>query len=108
MCTLMVESDSILVRSVSVTDDDLIVALTDGRSVSVPLAWYPRLQHGTPEERNHWRLVGGGDGIHWPDLDEDISVSGLVAGRPSGESARSLERWLKTRERPAPAGEGQP
>ena len=101
MSTLVVESDSIVAQSVSVTDDYLTVALTDGRSFSVPLAWYPRLQHGTPAERNNWRLIGGGDGIHWPDLDEDISVAGLVAGRPSGESARSLERWLKAREQPA-------
>ena len=97
MSTLVVETDSIVAAGVSVTDDCLIVELTDGRSLSVPLAWYPRLQHATPSERSHWRLIGHGDGIHWPDLDEDISISGLVAGRPSGESAQSLERWLKTR-----------
>ncbi len=97
MSTLIVESESIEARQVSVTDDFLVVELSDGRSISVPVAWYPRLQHGTPEERSHWRLIGRGDGIHWPDLDEDISVSGLVAGRPSGESARSLELWLQSR-----------
>ena len=97
MSTLVVEADSILAQSVSVTDDCLVVELTDGRNLSVPLAWYPRLQHGTPEERKNWRLIGCGDGIHWPDLDEDISISGLVAGRPSGESPGSLERWLKAR-----------
>ena len=97
MSTLVVEAESIPALSVSVTDDCLIVELTDGRSLSVPLAWYPRLQHGTPEERNNWRLIGCGDGIHWPDLDEDISISGLVAGRPSGESPSSLKRWLETR-----------
>lgn len=97
MTTLVVETDSIVARSVSVTDDSLSVELTDGRNLSVPLAWYPRLQHGTPRERNNWRLIGGGDGIHWPDLDEDISIAGLVAGRPSGESSQSLERWLKAR-----------
>jgi hypothetical protein len=97
MSTLVVEAESIPALSVSVTDDCLIVELTDGRSLSVPLAWYPRLQHGTHEERNNWRLIGCGDGIHWPDLDEDISISGLVAGRPSGESPSSLKRWLETR-----------
>lgn len=103
MGTLVVESGSTIAKSVSVTDDYLIVSLTDGRSLSVPLAWYPRLQHGTPEERNHWRLIGGGEGIHWPDLDEDISVAGLVDGRPSGEFAGSLERWLQARKPSAPA-----
>ena len=97
MSTLVIEADSILARSVSVTEDSLAVELTDGRTLSVPLAWYPRLQHGTPEERRNCRLIGRGDGIHWPDLDEDISVSGLVAGRPSGESQSSLKRWLKAR-----------
>jgi hypothetical protein len=97
MSTLVVDADSILATAVSVTDDTLTVELTDGRSLSVPLAWYPRLQHGTPRERSNWRLIGRGDGIHWPDLDEDISIAGLVAGRPSGESPQSLERWLKAR-----------
>ena len=97
MSTLVVEADSIVATSVSVTDDHLTVELTDGRRLSVPLAWYPRLQRATSSERNNWRLIGRGDGIHWTDLDEDISVSGLVAGRPSGESSDSLERWLKAR-----------
>jgi hypothetical protein len=97
MSTLAVEADSILARSVSVTDDSLVVELSDGRTLSVPLAWYPRLQHGTANERTNCRLIGRGDGIHWPDLDEDISVAGLVAGRPSGESQSSLKRWLKAR-----------
>ena len=97
MSTLVVEADSIVAAAVSVTDDCLTIELTDGRSLSVPLAWYPRLQHGTPVERSNWRLIGHGEGIHWPDLDEDISISGLLAGRPSGESSKSLEQWLKTR-----------
>ncbi|HEX2202324.1 MAG TPA: DUF2442 domain-containing protein [Longimicrobium sp.] len=80
-----------------VTDDALTVELADGRVLSVPLVWYPRLAHGTPEERNHWRLIGRGEGIHWPDLDEDLSVEGLLAGRPSGESQQSLKRWLEGR-----------
>jgi hypothetical protein len=97
MSTLVVEADSILAREVSVTEDGLIVELSDGRSLTVPLAWFPRLHHGTPDETRNWRLIGRGDGIHWPDLDEDISISGLLAGRPSGECARSLERWLQSR-----------
>ena len=75
----------------------LRVELSDGRIVSAPLAWFPRLQHGTVAERNHWRLFGGGEGINWPDLDEDISVENLLAGQPSGESQKSLHRWLDSR-----------
>jgi hypothetical protein len=82
---------------VVVTNDTLTVELVDGRTLSVPLAWYPRLLHGTPEERNNWRFIGDGTGIHWPDLDEDISLENLLNGRPSGESQRSLQRWLKMR-----------
>ena len=82
---------------VSVSDDALAVELSDGRTLTVPLVWYPRLAHGTPEERNRWRLIGRGEGIHWPDLDEDISVENLLAGKPSGESQRSLKRWLDLR-----------
>ncbi len=84
-------------EDVTLTGDALAVELSDGRSISVPLAWYPRLMHGTPEERSHWRLIGGGTGIHWPELDEDISVKNLLAGRASGEGQRSLKRWLSQR-----------
>jgi Protein of unknown function (DUF2442) len=84
-------------QQVAVTEDTLSVDLVDGRTISVPLGWYPRLLHGTPEERDHWRLIGGGEGIHWTDLDEDISVENLLAGKPSGESQRSLKRWLEGR-----------
>lgn len=84
-------------ESVAVTDDTLTAELSDGRSISVPLAWNPRLAHAAPHERRNWRLIGGGEGVHWPDLDEDISVEGLLAGRPTGESQRSLKRWLATR-----------
>ena len=86
--------------SVRVSDDTLSVELADGRAISVPVAWYPRLSHGTAQERNHWRLIGGGRGIHWPDLDEDISVENLLAGKPSGESQTSLKRWLARRHGP--------
>ena len=87
-----------LAQNVTVTDDALVIDLIDGRTVSVPLAWYPRLAQGTAEERAHWRLIGRGEGIHWPDLDEDISVAGLLAGRHSGESQHSFGRWLASRQ----------
>jgi hypothetical protein len=86
-------------QHVVVTGDALTVELADGRSISVPLEWYPRLLHGTPQERSHWRLIGQGEGIHWPDLDEDIRVEKLLAGGPAGESQRSLKRWLAQRAR---------
>jgi hypothetical protein len=86
-------------QRVSVTEDTLIVDLLDGRSVSVPLSWFPRLVHGTPEERKNWRLIGRGEGVHWPDLDEDISVADLLAGIPSGESQPSLKCWLEGRKK---------
>jgi hypothetical protein len=82
---------------VEATDDTLRVELRDGRSIAVPLAWYPRLLHATAAERSNHRLIGGGQGIHWEDLDEDISVEGLLAGRPSGESQASLKAWLELR-----------
>lgn len=85
-------------QDVAVSDETLTVNLVDGRSVSVPLAWYPRLTHARPAERTNWRLIGRGEGIHWPDLDEDISVEGLLAGRPSGESQTSFQRWLQSRQ----------
>jgi hypothetical protein len=84
-------------QNVTCTEDTLTVELSDGRSISVPLAWYPRLVHGTSDERSNWRLVGQGLGIHWPALDEDISVENLLAGRASEESRRSLKRWLAQR-----------
>jgi len=82
---------------VAVSDDTLRVELSDGRTISVPLDWYPRLTHATEEERAHWRLIGRGHGIHWEDLDEDVSVEGLLAGRSSGESQASLKKWLESR-----------
>ncbi len=84
-------------QDVAVTEDTLAVDLTDGRTISVPLAWYPRLAHGTPEERGNWRVSGAGWSIHWPDLDEDISVKGLLIGNASGESQSSFDKWLKSR-----------
>jgi hypothetical protein len=84
-------------ESVVVTDEFLSVELNDGRTIAVPLSWYPRLAHGTFEERKNWKLIGNSEGIHWPDLDEDISVENLLQGHPSGESNESFLRWLKTR-----------
>jgi hypothetical protein len=83
--------------SVDVTDDSLMVALSDGRNISVPLAWFPRLSHGSNAERKNWRLIGSGEGIHWSDLDEDVSVENLLAGRRSTESQASLKHWLESR-----------
>ena len=97
MTTLTLDSASLIATSVQVTADSLDVELADGRSISAPLAWFPRLFHGTAEERAYFRFTGSGEGIHWPDLDEDISVEGIVAGRPTGESQRSLQRWLESR-----------
>ncbi len=82
---------------VETNDEALTVELSDGRTISVPLAWYPRLLHGTARERSNWELIGKGQGIHWEDLDEDISVEGLLAGLPSGESQASFKRWLQRR-----------
>ncbi len=98
MSPSMIEPQEARALHVSVRDDELAVDLVDGRTVVIPLAWYPRLLHGTRQERSRWRLIGRGVGIHWPDLDEDISVEGLLAGRPSGESQHSMKRWLEARE----------
>lgn len=97
MTTLAVKLDISDVIDVSVTDDTLAVELSDGRTICVPLDWYPRLIHGTRKERNNWHIIGRGQGIHWEDLDEDISVEGIIAGNPSGESQSSFEKWLVQR-----------
>jgi len=97
MSSSAIEMHMTVVQHVTVTEDSLVIDLVDGQTVSVPLAWYPRLLHGQPEERNHWRMIGQGEGIHWPDLDEDISVENILFGQPSGESQRSLGRWLEAR-----------
>ena len=97
MNTLAAEIQTVKGINVVTSEDTLTVELADGRSLSVPIAWYPRLLHGSQQERENWELIGAGEGIHWPDLDEDISVEGLILGRPSGESQRSLQRWLDSR-----------
>ncbi len=88
-----------LAQNVSITADTLAVDLSDGQTISVPLAWYPRLFHASPDERSNWRLIGRGEGIHWPDVEEDISVSGLLAGRSSEERPESFGKWLEERKR---------
>lgn|SRR5574341_141508 len=95
--TNSVEVMSARVLSVSVTDDTLSVDLEDGRTVSVPIGLYPRLAYGTDAERRNFEISGAGHGVHWPDLDEDIGVEGLLLGRRSSESPTSFERWLKGR-----------
>ncbi|MFN2499895.1 MAG: DUF2442 domain-containing protein [Pyrinomonadaceae bacterium] len=85
------------VKSVAITDDALTVCLADGRTITVPLEWFPRLAHATAAERKNWRLLGKGEGLHWPELDEDISIHDLLLGRRSGESQTSFQRWLQKR-----------
>lgn len=100
MSTSSLASDTATAADVRVTGSALVVELRDGRTVSAPLEWYPRLAEGRPGERRRWELIGRGTGIHWPDLDEDIAIDGLLAGRRSTESAASLRRWRASRERP--------
>ena len=97
MNTLAVEIKIPEAIHVLLTDDTLSVDLSDGRSISVPIAWFPRLLHSSEQERNNWRFIGKGHGIHWEDIDEDISIEGLLTGRPSGESQESFKKWLAKR-----------
>jgi len=97
MSTSGAELKDVTAQDLSVSDDALTVDLADGRTITVPLAWFPRLENGTAAERSNWRLIGNGVGVHWPDLDEDISVESLLAGRRSGETQDSLRRWLQRR-----------
>jgi hypothetical protein len=95
MTVLAIEMDIPYAENIMVTVDTLTVDLSDGRTISVPLAWYPRLMHATPEELKNWRLIGKGQGVHWEDIEEDISIEGLLIGRPSGESQASLKNGCK-------------
>lgn len=97
MTTLTLEVESMAV-DVLVTNEKLTVNLTDGRSLSVPLSWYPRLLYAVPQERQNYQLLGDGYAIEWPDLDEHIGIEGLLAGRRSAESSKSFQRWLTTRQ----------
>jgi len=96
MTTFHLEIEPVVVR-VDISDDHLRAHLADGRIISVPLSWYPRLLHATPQERRNYEIGGRGRGIHWPDLDEDISVQNLLEGRKSAESEPSLRRWIEDR-----------
>jgi hypothetical protein len=98
------ETQEALATRVEVTEETLCVELSDGRTIAAPLAWYPRLQHATTAERRTWRLLGGGQGIHWPAVDEDISVANLLAGQRSTEGQTSFKKWLAGRKR---AGNGR-
>jgi Protein of unknown function (DUF2442) len=97
MSSSTVESSPALATRVEVTEDTLSVELADGRTIAAPLTWYPRLTHATAEERKNWRLLGDGRGIHWPAIDEDISVANLLAGKASAESQTSFKKWLADR-----------
>ena len=98
MSTSIVELEIPAATRITSTDDTLTVELADGRTISVPLSWHPRLTYATPEERDNWELFASGEHIHWPDLDEDISVEALLAGKPSGESQTSFQRWLEAKQ----------
>jgi hypothetical protein len=95
-----VETQLALAICVEVSEDTLTVELADGRTIAAPVAWYPRLLQATAKERNAWRLIAGGRGIHWPAIDEDISVVNLLAGQPSAESQSSFKKWLAGRAKP--------
>jgi hypothetical protein len=94
---LAIEINDVRAQDVRLDNDSLAVDLVDGRTIIVPIVWYPRLWHGTPEERRNFEILGDGEYIHWPALDEDLTVAGLLAGRPSGESQASLKKWLEAR-----------
>ncbi len=101
MSSSTVESREVLATDVAVSGDTLSVDLADGRTIAAPVAWYPRLAYATTAERSSWRLIGGGRGIHWPTIDEDISVANLLAGQPSSESQSSFKKWLEGRSKPS-------
>ncbi len=96
--SLVTEAQEARAKRVEIDEERLTIELVDGRVISVPLLWYPRLWYGTPEERAHFEIIGDGTFIHWPDLDEDLSVEGILAGKRSGESPASLKRWLAARQ----------
>ena len=97
MNSLAIEIQEPSAQNLTISEDSLTVDLVDGRTIIVPLSWYPRLWHGTREERNNFEIIGNGTLLHWPDLDEDLSVSGILAGRRSGERQQSLKKWLERR-----------
>ena len=96
MNTLTIEHEC-NAQDVTFLEDSFSVLLDDGRSITIPLAWFPRLFHATSQELGNYEMIGDGEGIHWPDLDEDISIEGIIAGRRSGESQKSFSKWLEKR-----------
>ncbi|MBI1786907.1 MAG: DUF2442 domain-containing protein [Acidobacteria bacterium] len=105
MSSSVAEIQEARAQSATLSDEALTVDLVDGRTIIVPLAWFPRLWHATPQERNHFEVFGDGAYLHWPDLDEDLTAAGLLAGRQSGETPQSLKKWLaarKSKPRPSP------
>lgn len=99
MNTLTIEQPSVCIQDIKITSSALTIELSDGRSISAPLVWYPRLLNASTKERSHWELIGEGHGIHWPDIDEDLSMEGIILGRPSYESQKSFLRWLAERKK---------
>jgi hypothetical protein len=97
MNTSIIEIQEARAQEVQIDDESLIIALVDGRTIIAPIVWYPRLWYGNKEERQDFQILGDGSHIHWPALDEDLSVMGILAGRRSGESAKSLKKWLTAR-----------
>ena len=97
MSSSVLEIQEARAQHISVSDDALQIDLTDGRTIIAPLMWYPRLWHGSPAERSNYKIIGDGKYIHWPELDEDLTVSGVLAGYRSAESAKSLKKWLNGR-----------
>lgn len=97
MSSSLTEPAQSLAESVAFMSDSLEIELSDGRTISAPLAWYPRLSHASPTQLSNWRLIGNGIGIHWPEIDEDISINDLIKGLPSSESQSSLKHWLEAR-----------
>ncbi len=97
MSTFITKNETAVAENVKVSKDTLTVDIDDGRTISVPLSWFPRLLYGSPHERNNWRFIGRGEGIHWPDLDEDLGIAGLLEGIPSNESQESFQKWIKER-----------
>ncbi|MBC8182907.1 DUF2442 domain-containing protein [candidate division KSB1 bacterium] len=97
MSTLTIEHKTARAKHIVINEDTLTVDLDDGRSVSAPIVWFPRLTHASAKERNNWRLIGDGEGIHWEDIDEDISIDNLLFGKTSGENQRSFKKWLAGR-----------
>ena len=103
MSTSVTDMRAPVATAVAIEDDTLRVDLDDGRTITIPLAWYPRLAHANVEERAICRLIGKGSGIHWPDIEEDVSVLALLQGKASAESPASFKRWLEARSSGSPS-----